>query len=152
MTGTNFTSWYNSAEGTIYFESQKSPQTAEGTYFEISNAARNSYISSAQRPTTQIVAISVNSATQASLSISTVGANTLKSSLAYKTNDIAACLNGGTVSTDTVALIPEPSTLSLNIGKYPFSSTAFMINACMKKLAYYPLRLTDSQLQALTGS
>jgi hypothetical protein len=66
-------------------------------------------------------------------------------SAAYALNDIAACLNGGTVGTDTVATIPTVTTL--RVGS---DSVGNHLNGHIKRLAYYNTRKDNSTLQVLS--
>ena len=65
---------------------------------------------------------------------------------AYKTNDLAASLNGGSVATLGTAQLPTVVT-QLQLG----GETTTRATLTMKKFAYYPARLTNAQLQALTA-
>lgn len=71
-----------------------------------------------------------------------------KLGLAYKENDVAFTSNGGTVNTDTNAAIPAGLN-TLAIGGYSYS-TGQELNGHIKSVKYYPVRLTDNQLKALT--
>lgn len=69
-----------------------------------------------------------------------------KVSYVYKTNDYAISGNGAAVATDTVALVP--TTNQFYIGG---DSSSRSLNGTIKKIAYYPRRLSNTQLQALTS-
>lgn len=70
-----------------------------------------------------------------------------KQALAYKTNDGASCVNGGTVLTDTTISVPT-GTNRLYIGK---SFSGYDIRrGRIQQIMYYPKRLTNTQLQSLT--
>lgn len=71
---------------------------------------------------------------------------TYKTAMAYKLNDIASCANGGTVGTDTTAAIP---TVDRMLVGGTVSGTA-RLGGWLQSLTYYPTRLPNSQLQALT--
>jgi len=68
--------------------------------------------------------------------------------MAYKLNDSAGSANGAVGTTDTSCTIPVVSRIDIgsvrSVGNY--------LNGYIRKLSYYPLRLTNAQLQALTGS
>ena len=68
---------------------------------------------------------------------------------AYKINDFAGSLNGGAVQTDTSGAV-QTSFAALNIG-YLISGFPFYLNGHIRRIAYYPVRLTNAQLQALTS-
>jgi hypothetical protein len=64
----------------------------------------------------------------------------------YAQNNFALTLNGGTVATDTSALVPVVD--NLRIG---YSNAAGSLNGHIKSIQYYPRRLTNAQLQELTA-
>lgn len=71
-----------------------------------------------------------------------------KLAVAIKLNDYAGVFDGGAVSTDTSAsLVPSPNVLG--IGR-DYGTNGYM-NGWMRRLAFYPRRLTNAELQALTA-
>jgi hypothetical protein len=139
MTGTNFSSWYRADEGTVYTEAE-AKTTSFVAYF--GGVSSNEFYTrmSASGPSFAVV---TNGTTQANFGSSAL---TAKIANAYKVNDFASSVNGGVSATDTSGTIPLVNVLS--IGATP--TTAIVINGTMKKLAYYPKRLQNSELQALT--
>jgi hypothetical protein len=93
--------------------------------------------------------VSVNSVTQASLTLVTgsVVGTAYKTIGVYKVNDFAGVANAGTVQTDTSGNLPVVN--QLGIGNNTYSGG--YLNGTIKKLAYYPTRVTDANLQALTS-
>lgn len=79
-----------------------------------------------------------------SLAVNTV----YKVAIAYAANDLAACVNGGTVGTDTSATIPTGFT---NIDFGGRNGGTFPAFARIRSVTYYPSRLPDAQLQSLTA-
>jgi hypothetical protein len=76
----------------------------------------------------------------------TVGTN-FKFAYGLALNNLASSVNGGAVSTD-LSVGPASTTYSqMNIGN---RNGLLFWNGTIKKLAYYPQRLTNAQLQALT--
>lgn len=155
MTGTNFSSWYRTDEWTLYGEAENRNGISANTNYHLALL-----ISDAVNTTAQILRID-----GATNRVGTFGSNGTianqwnfttgsviakgafaKATVAYKLNDVAASSNGETVTTDTSAQIPSLNTLQIGIGV-----GGQMINGSIKKLAYYPLRVTNAQLQALTG-
>jgi len=74
-------------------------------------------------------------------------ATTAKFAGAFKVNDIAAVLNNGSVGTDTSATIPSVTTLQL-ADRYGSDRS---LNGHLRRIAYYPRRLQNAELQALTA-
>ena len=145
MTGTNFSSWYNQAQGTLYvdFVGANPSSAVVGI---VSVGANSNYIDI--RTGSFLTSVTLNGGTQQTgIPMATYSANTsFRGVTAYQSNDFAAAANGGTVGTDSVGLVPTANTLYLasTIGIIPSSCT-------IKKIAYYPIRLSNTNLQALTG-
>lgn len=146
MTGTNFSSWFSNAEGTMYVD-VVSPQDAALYVVSISDGTNNNRIelfnwSSRQG---QIVTDNVD---QALFDNGTIQANfASKIAIAYATNNSALSLNAGAASADTSCLMPVVNRIFIGgsaLGGVASSRT-------IKKLAYYPMRVTNAQLQALTS-
>jgi hypothetical protein len=70
-----------------------------------------------------------------------------KAASAYRTNDCASAVTGSSVVTDTVNTIPVVD--RLGIGQSA-GATQFYCGT-ISKLSYYPARLTNEQLVALTS-
>ena len=143
MTGTNFSSWYRADEGTVYQDLR--PIALSGNYspFWINTNTTNG-IGSFLTTASHLFVINGN-ATQANIDAGTVTASTdNKIGFVYKTNDFAAVINGGTVGTDTSGTLPVVN--RVDIGTYGSNT----MNSTIKKLAYYPKRLTNAELQGLT--
>lgn len=149
MTGTNFSSWYNQSEGSIYVDIAK---VGSNTFaFDFSDNTTNNrtyHRLLAQQQT--IVAIS-NGANQCQIYDGTAF-NTFaaKVTFGYKLNDFVTRANGGASATteavDAFGVIPVVDRVHIGC---TFAATG-QINGTIKKLAYYPRRLTNTQLQALT--
>lgn len=66
---------------------------------------------------------------------------------AYRIDDFAASLNNSAVATDTAGSLPAVT--RLDIGN--LSGAAEFLNGHVRSVRYYPSRLTNAQLQALTA-
>jgi len=146
MTGTNFSSWYAVDQGTLFADAvsnggQVYAQIGVGS---ISDDRVSLY---SLAPNFAVVSGSTTSAALGSTTLNNGTAAKLAG--AYKTNDFALCINGATVLTDTSGLLPAPT--SLLIGARNSASPANQLNGTIKKLAYYPMRMTNANLQALTS-
>ena len=67
----------------------------------------------------------------------------------YRANDFAAVLNGGTIATDSSGALPTVT--QLRLGNYVGGGTTFDMTGHISSIAYYPRRLTDAQIKALTS-
>ena len=70
--------------------------------------------------------------------------------IAVANNDFALYLNGTSQGTDTSATL-APTLVSLEIGRYNEGSPGGYLNGTIAKIAYYPVRVTNAQLAALTS-
>jgi hypothetical protein len=154
MTGTNFSSWYNAAEGTLFSESINLPGQSAVVFPRIANindGTTNNVITTIWRSDTSRL---YGVVTTSGSGVADVGANGVtqtnanKIALGYATNNFAASVNGGAVNTDTSGAVPTGLT-TLGIGRQ--ASAADFINGYIRRIAYYPVRVTNAQLQALTG-
>lgn len=151
MTGANFTSWYDAAEGTFYAESRVfgfNLGSSNGAY-SVSDGSTSNFMSSRVLASTgiQTARVQVAGTVQADMGVgSSVGTASTKHALGYRTNDFAASVNGLAAVTDASGVVPVVDRLT--IGGLPASTP---LNGIIRKFAYYPLRLTDAQLQAITG-
>jgi hypothetical protein len=155
MTGTNFSSWYNQAEGSFYASvvlSQTPTQLNSQIIFVASdNTTSNRVIVSLGSGSSGNInaLVTTGGVTQAQTtngSLSTAGAYQYAN--AYKVNDFASVANGGVAATDTSGTIPVVDRLYLGVNS---SGTTTSLTATIRKIAYYPLRVTNAQLQALTS-
>jgi hypothetical protein len=148
MTGGNFAAWYSAGQGTFYSEANTNATDFTGVVF----ASGSGY--------NAIGTYNGNTSTSAGMEVGYVGSQVVNISLtvsakpafsriaiAYAENDFAAVANGGTVGTDTSGNIPTVD--SLKIGR--LYSDLLPLNGTIKKIAYYPVRVTNAQLQALTS-
>jgi hypothetical protein len=150
MTGTNFSSWYNATEGTVYFESQTT-QGANAYPYSLFGADTFNRISSnyatIARITSSIRISSTFEAAETTPNNSAPAGVFGKGSVAYKVNDFGFSWNGAAALTDTSTTLP--TVLKLDIGNNGALSGNFL-NGHIRRIAYYPVRLSNDQLQALT--
>ena len=156
--GTNFSSWYNQSEGTIF------AKYSAGTYvsevpFSISKtgdeinqiiaiSSSSTGLISGVIPTIVVTDDGVNQ-TGVTIPIYPVDGDVIKTAIAYKENDFAIASGiGGDVgfASDSSGTIPTVD--FARIGKYPYYG--IWQNRPIARIIYYPTRLTNTQLQALT--
>ena len=149
MTNSNFSSWYNQTEGTIIINAAVPYPAAYSGYTYMLGSFNDGIYNYRQSDSQSVVRIKVGSTDQfgalgfgATWSTSSIN----KNALAYKLNDFNSANNGGTPgSSDTSGIVPTVN--ALTIGSNNGSS---YINGTIAKLTYYPTRLSNSTLQALT--
>jgi hypothetical protein len=92
--------------------------------------------------------VTTSGATQAVLSVAGVTANVSnRLAFAYATNDFALLRNGGSPSTDASGTVPLVDLLQ--IGGLD-NNPNLQLSGHLRSINYYPLRLTNAQLQGLT--
>ena len=146
ITGANFSPWYNPVEGTMVCE--WSPYV-EGAFtpLSITDGSFNNRIQLSGYNTIQFLT-SNGGATQAILDAGSItGGAVNKVAGAYRVNDFAASTNGSGAVTDTSGTIPTVNRLSIG----NLSGIGEHLNGHIRSIRYYPTRLTNAQLQALTA-
>jgi hypothetical protein len=158
MTGTNFSSWFNASEGTLYAEWLTPSSDAvnnrgiaaidDGTNDNrvamfIPNSALGAPLSVASR------VVSGGSATNPANSGSIALSSVAKSVLAYGvgTNQAALSVNGGSPTTASPAATP----VSVSILRIGTIFGVNNLNGTIRSIRFYPQRLSNAQLVALTG-
>ena len=150
ITGTNFSSWYNQSEGTLAVEAPNGlgalGPSSNFTYLGISTGALQQSLSSGNGikygsgspgnyTRVFVVAGGITAFDNNSLS------NPSKVAIAYKQDNFAIA-RAGTLALDTSGNVPSGmDTLTLR----GFMTTSY------KRLAYWPTRLSDATLQAITS-
>jgi hypothetical protein len=150
MTGTNFSDWYNATEGTIYAE--YTPFTTSGAargVFSINDGSANNYAD--WRPNGGNFVVTSGGAGQADMYPGGITVNTVgKGVLALKENSMACAINGNAIvkDADNTALMPVAPD-RLNIGRLN-NSAALSICGWMRKIMYWPQRVTDAEVRAFS--
>ena len=143
--------WFNATEGTLYVEASAFVNVT--TVFAYSAAAFNdgtqanrieSFLYDGRWGSRSVV----SSVTQADLlQIGSYSANIpAKSAFAFRQNDFSVSVNGLTPLTDTAGNLPTVS--QLGVGSRVGAS---QLNGHIRRITYYPRRLSNAELQALTA-
>jgi len=150
MTGTNFSSWYNQVEGTLYLQAQCISAVTSQTYLGIDNNSANNFIcvrTSPSSTTFDRAQVTDGGVTQAALGASGYVATAInKYAFAYKTNDFARSINNSAISADASGTIPDVN--QMFIGSERGSS---ILNGHILRISYYPSRLSNEKLKAITS-
>jgi hypothetical protein len=153
MTGTNFSSWYNAVEGTFvaqYLPSAVAASNAGQCVIHVSNGTATEQLQLIKRANVdastryRVDAGGVNSAF---LNLGTFTATQTKAAITYKVDDFVGIKSGGSLVTDTSGGVPAPNKMDIGTELSGLSS----INGYIQRISYYPTRLADSTLQALTA-
>jgi hypothetical protein len=153
MTGSNFTSWFNNGEGTFYAEFESDGVLPSGNFGGILEARQDSskrifiYLNPGESSNIALYVQNPSGVAVCNLTYGLAAQTFGKFAGAYKANDFAAVLNNLPIKTDTSGDLPYPVLLNIgNNGGVPKGRLT------ISKVAYYPERLPNEQLQALTGS
>ena len=153
MTGTNFSSWYNQSEGTLYADLRNYNSSSTGNFgISIGSAFNNyfafPYINSLGQLVNDVYWRETGSSAR-TLDLPTGGSGG-KYAISYKNiQSFFGYLNG---SSGIVGNPPYPTQSGYNqlyIGRSHFSSTNQ--NFYLRRLTYYPIQLTNQQLINLTS-
>jgi hypothetical protein len=148
MSGANLSSWFNNAQGTLYIDGARFGTNLYPRFACFYGQNTESYsIGIGQWASSSVTFYGVNSATQFSISQSPSGltwGSQIRAAGAYAVNDVGFSANNTVTSVDTYATIPVIDIFYLGNGVNP------AINGWLKKVAYYPIKATSTQLQALT--
>ena len=150
MTGTNFSSWFNNQQGTIYCSFDMASITASNyfTLYEISNGSTYGYYAIRQGGNT--LQFATQNGTTSGVTIT--GSNTTQQSAMQYTNittpAISGLINGGSAVTSSTTNSYTPNQFRLGC-TYQGGN---VLCGHIRKFAYYPIASTSAQMQALTGS
>lgn len=145
MTGTNFSDWFNASEGAIVCTYDTAMPSGTGYAYGISNGLLSAFIGG--NITTGNAGVRVDNTTnQVNLLVAPYTVNTqIKTCLGYKANSFAGAGNGLAVLTDTAGTIPTVD--RMHIGSL---NGVVHINGHIAKLAYYPQRIINAEVQAFS--
>jgi hypothetical protein len=143
MTGTNFSSWYNQTQGTFVAKSDANALSNGAVLVaQISGGNDRHQIS----PYTNTTATVNGGVVQANIGVNT--SPTFTTSYGYSANNFGTSTNGATPATSVSGTVP--STLNyMVIGSFDFGGNTYL-NGHIARITYYPTRLPNATLQALT--
>jgi hypothetical protein len=147
LTGTNFSSWHRQGEGTVLCKyalpALASPYYPSAYYFDNGESDRYGHWVNVGDNNCGFDIIA-NGAFQSNISVDS-NKNAYSQAVAYKLNDIAISVDGATTLTDATANIPVANRLC--VGSRMLEAH---LNGTIAKLAYYPKRLSNTELQSIT--
>lgn len=154
VSGSAFSNWFSGSEGTLYSEAvaYSTAATAKVAVY-LGDGTQNNRVFNYFSAVTPASVITTGGVSQASFVFSapsqeSSGGYRNKQAVAYKTNDSAGSANGAAVVTSLSVAVPAMN--QAVIGAYATAGAA-ALNGHIKRIVYYPRRLTDAELQALTA-
>jgi hypothetical protein len=147
---TPISSFYNQVEGTLFAEGSAGQTNAFGPLMAFNDQTTTERIRIRRWSAESSCEFGVrdNDVSQAAITTANgtwLSGATIKGAMAYKADDFAASLNGSAVLTDTSGT--TPTVTHMEIGLEAFTGRA---NGHIRKIAYWPKRLSNTLLQQLT--
>ena len=147
--------WYNATEGTVFAQFQAvnaTDPTSQQPIWSFDNGTSNEVVYATRTATSNRFRYNSRSSgvidADVSIPSPTIADGALaKTVVAIATNNDISALNGTLSTADTSVVVPTVNRMTL--GSYRF--TTFNLNGYLQKVIYYPKRLTNSELQALTS-
>jgi hypothetical protein len=159
MTGTNFSSWYNQSEGTVFISYQQNSNVTSYNFgvFSLTSSNSNSnnlidyFVGGGSSPVFRITYNGI--ASQVYEYGGTSSANIKnKGAFSFTTNKFFKCINGTFYSTSLASPITSgikiPTVNTLVLG--PYWAGVQPLNGTISRLTYYPKALSPAELQYLT--
>ena len=149
ITGANFSSWYRQDEGTIFVEGATSASTASPILFQADDGTASERIQVRRNGITNASSLLVTDGgtTQANFSVTDYNANTIgKTCAVYSLNDFQLSFNGTLGTADTTGTLPTVDRAFIGSASSPVYA-----NGTIRRLTYWPWRLSNATLQALTS-
>jgi hypothetical protein len=152
--GSNFSSWYTGGTtGTFVTEwCRCSPTTTQRTVIatsDVSNQHLHQYIAA----TTSRLRLADKVPAFIETTNASVDNSINKGAFSYSGSVQSLCLNGGTVVPGTLTFTTAPTWLSIggpSTNGTSITDTAVVLNNAIRKIKYFPTRLSDAQIQTLT--
>lgn len=152
MTGTNFSSWYNAVAGTLFAQAQLAAgisATTPAAFISVDDNTSNNRIQLRRQSPGTIGDLRFVSSggnfTGTATSGTLLGSN--KQIYAATASDQAGAVNG-VLMTGITPVTPMPTVTQMQIGQGPNSA---VLNGYIQRITYYPTRLPNATLQALTA-
>lgn len=150
MTGTNFSSWYNATEGTLFAEASTFSNAATDKF--VANINNNGFpnrilmnFSSLNNFSASVVSNSVSQVSGTNGTAATLN-TPIKMCFATKLDNFAWAQSGVAPSTDTLGNMPV-TVDRLWIGG---ANTTAFLNGHMRQIKFWPQRLTNAEVQAFS--
>lgn len=138
--------WFNNVAGTLYSEFDAYGGTNANRFYEFASDTTNSINGFLGTSTVYMEWVTVSGASQAQLNTAGSPTQINKVGAAYKANDFAASLNGAAPVTDAAGTVPVVNALYLGNSV----TGTQQLNGHLRRITYYPRRLTNAELQTLT--
>jgi hypothetical protein len=148
MTGTNFSSWYRQDEGTLFAEFLRGGEGIESgggiatpRIWNVGDGTNTFQLRAFSSASLETTATGIFIAR-----LWTAGAVN-KTAVAYRTDDSSMSVNASVASDNTGSVSPTMTAITLGAN---MAITGGFLNGHLRRISYYPVRLSDTELQNLT--
>ena len=146
ITGSDFASFYNQAEGAFLINAG-TPASGDRTVVAVDDNTANEMIRLRTEATNPFFKVTDGGSEVVAIDAGAIVSNTaFKLAGAYKLNDFAASINGGASVTDSVGTIPTVDRMRIGAGQ-----SGNTMCGCVASLRYFKKRLLDAKLQSITA-
>lgn len=144
--------WFNASSGSFYAEADITGAPASNRLFEVHDGTDNNRLFTYtvnSSNSTRFHGVAAGASTEAiAASSSPTSGVPFKTAGAFTAGEYAVCYNGGTVATAAPAALPTGlSAMVLGARR----SGAQVLNGHLRRLTFYPRRLSNAELQAITA-
>jgi hypothetical protein len=149
ITGANFSSWYRQDEGTMFAEAKRDFAVPSGLFprvYQIQGATGTNRVEQSYYTGGQVNFIATNGVTQAEWYPAYFIQNGVKSAQALAANNVAGVSNGVVTGTDTSVTLPTVQQIQIGAE----GASINHLNGHIRRLTFFPQRLPNSTLQAIT--
>ncbi len=148
LTGTNFSSWYNPKEGSTFVQwtGGSGTNVSDGRSYTLLNTTQTNQIFENGSYGLNVYLSDFQAQIGSSLG---TGSSAAKVASAFKQADFATSVNGSSAEVKTSGSMPTLVD-RLSIGGNYLNAASYKF-ANFKQFTYYPIRLTNTQLKALTS-
>jgi hypothetical protein len=149
VTGTNFSSWYNQTEGTVFVEpTLTGARTLDVAFFRLDDGTNDNRIQSGTGAAFTLINsfLIFGGVSQGNNVVAVLPTVLGKSAFAFATNSSVTAANGIVGTADTTVTVPT----GLNRLLLGRDDTTGYLNGHLRSFKYYASRLNNAQLQSLT--
>ena len=154
MTGTNFSSWYNQREGSIYLSAIPYYSSSVNAFNRLisindNSGSQSSVIQILTSNTTNAISNSfyINSTYQGGNNKTIFSGTKFKLASSFSSSNISICFDGSSLASNKRPSFTLPTFDRMSIGSY---NNNLICTMHISRLTYYPRRLKDNQLVLLT--
>jgi hypothetical protein len=142
----NFAPWYNQSEGSFVVEWDTSGTST--SVLSVDDNTNTNFIRISRSNATGQLRLFTGGVQQVNIFPANVAgwSGPVKEAIAYKANDFAAVIGGGVLATLASGTVPVVFQMRLGTSGLPDP-----INGHIRSVRYFPVRLSNAQLQALTA-